>query len=201
MLEQPNPRLTPERLAEIENRVAEIPGVAARSRPSGEGVAYELIAKGDGRTIAAMSSRSDWIAMHSALVHAPADLADLIAEVRALTAERDEARRVCDRPGCDAVVVRRDDGSRRCGAGHDSRWVERADFDALTARVAELEEAARWRHLPERPPKHTDVLVQLRSGAFIVAMWLGGTDYWDMTRDRDVLGWRPLGPGPDVAGG
>jgi hypothetical protein len=30
---------------------------------------------------------------------------------------------VCDNPVCEAVVLRKDDGSRVCSAGHPSRWV------------------------------------------------------------------------------
>ena len=41
----------------------------------------------------------------------------------------EEATRVCDKPGCIAAVVRRDNGSRVCGAGHESRWVDKADYD------------------------------------------------------------------------
>lgn len=47
--------------------------------------------------------------------------------------ERDEASRICCVPGCVSIVVRRDDGSRVCAAGHESRWVDRSDLDAARA--------------------------------------------------------------------
>jgi hypothetical protein len=45
-----------------------------------------------------------------------------------------DATRVCDVPGCLSAVVRRDDGSRACGSGHPSRWVEREELnEAISA--------------------------------------------------------------------
>lgn len=52
---------------------------------------------------------------------------------------KDKATRVCDQLDCNAAVVRRDDGSRVCGAGHKSRWVERGDHDVLRARSEKAE--------------------------------------------------------------
>ena len=59
----------------------------------------------------------------------------------ALQAELVEATHICDTPGCLAAVVRRDNGSRVCGAGHPSRWVDRADLVASEARETTLREA------------------------------------------------------------
>lgn len=61
-----------------------------------------------------------------------AEVARLTADVTRLA----EASRVCDTPGCVAAVVRRDDGSRRCAAGHATRWVDAADLAALTESYA-----------------------------------------------------------------
>jgi hypothetical protein len=60
----------------------------------------------------------------------------------ALEAERADASRVCDRLGCTAAVIRRDDGSRWCAAGHGCRWVDASELQAERARIAELEVAA-----------------------------------------------------------
>jgi hypothetical protein len=49
-------------------------------------------------------------------------------EIERLEEEVREASRICDKPGCCAVVVRSDDGSRCCAAGHDSRWVDKEDL-------------------------------------------------------------------------
>jgi hypothetical protein len=51
---------------------------------------------------------------------------------RMLRAERklEDATRICDHPGCTAVVVRHHDGSRHCAAGHGSRFVDAADLAA-----------------------------------------------------------------------
>jgi hypothetical protein len=73
--------------------------------------------------------------------------------VRAEKAEREAARLmnvVCAAPACTAAIVRRDDGSRVCSAGHPARWVNvdlltkaERELDEARAQVAELE--AGWR--------------------------------------------------------
>ena len=45
---------------------------------------------------------------------------------------------VCDSPACTAAVVRRDDGSRVCAAGHPARWV---NVDLLRTAERERDEA------------------------------------------------------------
>ncbi len=46
-----------------------------------------------------------------------------------LAAQLVDATRLCDKVGCTAAVIRRDDGSRRCAAGHASRWIDVADAE------------------------------------------------------------------------
>ena len=66
--------------------------------------------------------------------------------IEAVTRERDAKEReiqrllnvVCDSPACTAAVVRRDDGSRVCAAGHAARWV---NVDLLRAVERERDEA------------------------------------------------------------
>lgn len=67
-----------------------------------------------------------------------AKLAD--AERKAEEAERKlaDASRVCREPSCWAAVIRKDDGSRICAAGHLSRWVDYADLKASEQREAGL---------------------------------------------------------------
>lgn len=53
--------------------------------------------------------------------------------------------RVCDKPGCLAGVVRKDDGARVCAEGHPLRWVaidSQADVLAELAALREAKEAA-----------------------------------------------------------
>lgn len=60
-----------------------------------------------------------------------------------VTGERDRNERevqrlmnvVCSAPACSAAIVRRDDGSRVCAAGHPARWV---NVDLLTKAEADL---------------------------------------------------------------
>jgi hypothetical protein len=42
-----------------------------------------------------------------------------------------DCSRICDKPGCVSPIVRRHDGSRRCAAGHESRWVDRAELERV----------------------------------------------------------------------
>lgn len=56
--------------------------------------------------------------------------------------EAADAKRVCDKPGCLSAVVRKDDGSRFCAAGHASRFVERSDMDAARQEAANAAEQA-----------------------------------------------------------
>jgi hypothetical protein len=68
---------------------------------------------------------------------------DLRNELDAVTREREAgSTRVCDQPGCTACVIRRDDGSRVCARGHASRFVERADLDAMTRERDDWKEKA-----------------------------------------------------------
>lgn len=76
----------------------------------------------------------------------------------------------------------------------------------LRARVAELDEAARWRMLPERPKVGVRVDVALSPAGWRCSGAYAGGDLWVVSgqlvcTDADILGWRPLGPGPEVAGG
>lgn len=65
------------------------------------------------------------------------------AEVVRLRAEVAEKEReierlwnvVCSNPACTAAVIRREDGSRYCSAGHPARWVT---VDLLTKTEAEI---------------------------------------------------------------
>jgi hypothetical protein len=57
------------------------------------------------------------------------DIYEASQEIARLREALREANRICDKVGCTAVVIRRDDGSRVCGAGHASRFVERQDAD------------------------------------------------------------------------
>lgn len=56
-------------------------------------------------------------------------------EIRAQLAQLQEERMrhfengVCDQLFCKAAIVRRDDGSRVCAAGHESRWVLRSQSE------------------------------------------------------------------------
>lgn len=75
------PARGPTRIEEIRGRLEAFPGVFARSKPVGESVTHELVAKSDGRTIALMTNREDWVALHSALVRAPDDLGYLLNEL------------------------------------------------------------------------------------------------------------------------
>lgn len=78
---------------------------------------------------------------------ARAAIAEMTARCEAAEAEAERARkfyrngscaedcsRICHHLGCTAGVVRCDDGSRVCVAGHVGRWVDRAELDAMTAR-------------------------------------------------------------------
>ncbi len=49
--------------------------------------------------------------------------------------------RVCDKPGCVAATIRRDDGHRYCAAGHPTRWCEVSERDAAEERVKKFETA------------------------------------------------------------
>lgn len=72
--------------------------------------------------------------------------ADLVTEVVKLRGAVLDASRICDQPGCMAVVMRGDDGSRYCGSGHGSRWVGAADLATARSEVDRLRavvEAAR----------------------------------------------------------
>lgn len=51
--------------------------------------------------------------------------------------------RVCNSPGCRSAIIRNDDGSRRCSAGHPARWVDIAELEALQQRLASAVEPAR----------------------------------------------------------
>ena len=55
------------------------------------------------------------------------------AEIESLKSALVDASRLCDKLGCCAAVVRRDDGVRECAAGHASRWVDRAEVARVTA--------------------------------------------------------------------
>jgi hypothetical protein len=57
------------------------------------------------------------------------DIFEASQEIARLREALREANRICDKVGCTAVVIRRDDGSRVCSAGHASRFVERQDAD------------------------------------------------------------------------
>ena len=71
---------------------------------------------------------------------------DLRAQLAAVTRERDAKEReiqrllnvVCDSPAGTATIVRRDDGSRICAAGHPARWV---NIDLLRTVERERDEA------------------------------------------------------------
>jgi len=63
-------------------------------------------------------------------------------KARAETYDREVTRLlnvVCAAPACTAVIVRRDDGSRVCAAGHPARWV---NVDRLTEAEAERDALA-----------------------------------------------------------
>lgn len=50
---------------------------------------------------------------------------------------------VCDSPACTATVIRRDDGSRVCSAGHAARWVNVDLLHKAEAKNTSLREALR----------------------------------------------------------
>lgn len=50
---------------------------------------------------------------------------------------------VCDSPACTATIVRRDDGSRVCSAGHSARWVNVDLLYEAEAKVTSLRENLR----------------------------------------------------------
>ena len=96
----------------------------------------------------------------------------------------------------------------------DGERVRRAE-----ARVAELEEAARWRPASERPPVTEStpgspvITLEIRvrastdRGFILTEGWIRdeGPRPWCTPRghcdDADILGWRPLGAGPEVTRG
>ena len=99
------------------------------------------------------------------------EITALKARVAELERERDTKEReiqrllnvVCDSPACTAAVIRRDDGSRVCAAGHPARWVhvdllrtterERDEARADAARLREaLKRIAAGRHSTEEFP-------------------------------------------------
>lgn len=139
-----------------------------------------------------------------------ARLAETTEIARRLEAERDalaaDLARVsaeCDLPpvfGPAPGEIRR----RRLAALDCERLT--TERDTLAARVAELEEAARWRMLPERPKVGVRVDVALSPAGWRCSGAYAGGDLWVVSgqpvcTDADILGWRPLGPGPEVAGG
>lgn len=50
--------------------------------------------------------------------------------------------RVCSQPWCRAAIIRADDGSRNCAAGHPARWVDIAELDEAKERARKAEDIA-----------------------------------------------------------
>ena len=82
-----------------------------------------------------------------------------------------------------------------------------AEIRRLTARVAELEEAARWRRLnvDPAPDRGAEAEVQVINVGRMIAKRTAEPrrDPW-VTRsgtleDWQILGWRPLSPGPEMS--
>lgn len=62
-----------------------------------------------------------------------------LEDFRVLKEIIDDGNRVCDNPGCLAAIIRRDDGSRVCAAGHESRYIERTDLAPLREKLEDAD--------------------------------------------------------------
>ena len=220
-------RLTADRLAEIE-------ATLARRYPDvedGDAICADCFASvrvHDGAEWSNGDSLCDGCA-GSRLARTERALTDLLAEVRGLTAERDNLPRLwwvrddaeegacCyDAPTAAEAVAKAlpdfgyepDDDADLTVLPVTELHVSglQDEVRTLRARVAELDEAARWRMLPERPKVGVRVDVALSPAGWRCSGAYAGGDLWVVSgqlvcTDADILGWRPLGPGPEVAGG
>lgn len=129
----------------------------------------------------------------------------LIDSINELITDTDEIRRQGRRENEAGDIVGE---IRPMLGGVDQEGVIRAvaevvdERDALRARVAELEEAARWRPAREAVPSAEPVAITL----YVMGIPTRsegrktGPNNWKTPHgsryDADILGWRPLGPGP-----
>lgn len=150
------------------------------------------------------------------IAHAPTDIADLLAEVRTLShrdpteSEMESALGSADEAFIGGTV-RRCRNCRRpvfggptwcvsCVARAEVRALT-AERDALRARVAELEEAAKWRHYPDVEPPDGLQIEAVIAGDRVIGRWratLGEVSSYGRGWSGYPFDWRPLGPGPEV---
>ena len=152
-----------------------------------------------------------------------ARLAETTEIARRLEAERDELRgRVPVVVDMDATELRAEINmliNKAMPEGVEALIAERdalsADFDTkiahfsdelnhARARVAEMEEAARWRHYPDVEPPDGSQIEAVIAGDRVIGRWratLAEVSSYGRGWSGCPFDWRPLGPGPEVSGG